>query len=76
MAAKPAPEWARIVVRLPVVEGTTKTMLKDYVADAVGSWCGALRPPGGEDEDDPGDPLWGIGEHAKVEFDRRPRIKP
>lgn len=31
-----------------------------YVGEAVGTWRGQLRPPGGYGDDDQGDPMWDL----------------
>ena len=36
----------------------------NYIRDAVESWRGQLRPPGGWDLDDPGDPLFDLELHG------------
>jgi hypothetical protein len=36
-----------------------KEELAAYVGDAVASWGGSLRPPGGYGDDDTGDPMFG-----------------
>jgi hypothetical protein len=33
---------------------------RSYVEDAVATWRGQCRPPGGHGDDDPGDPMWGL----------------
>lgn len=44
----------------------TNAMLRAYVKDAVGSWCGSFMPPGVDEEAPDGDPLWNIGTTVKV----------
>jgi hypothetical protein len=46
------------VVSLDVPEGSSVTDVKDYIEDAVRTWCGSLRSAGGYGEDDPGDPMF------------------
>ena len=46
--------------------GVTPEYVRQYVEDAVGTWCGTLRPPRAWGDDDPGDPLWGVGRTVKV----------
>ena len=38
----------------------TAVDMKRYMDDALNSWWGQMRPPGGEGPDDPGDPRWGL----------------
>lgn len=54
----------RVSLLLP--DGATVQDVKDYVEAAVQDWSGQFRPPGGYGPDDPGDPLWRIGDTARV----------
>ncbi len=54
----------RVSLLLP--SDATVQDIKDYVEAAVHNWCGQFRPPGGYGPDDPGDPLWRIGDTARV----------
>lgn len=66
----------QFLVEIAQPEGASVADVKAYVEDAVSTWCGSLCPPGGYDECDPGDPLWGIGRTVKVKrFSGTPRQK-
>ena len=45
-----------VVNSLP--RGCDERDIADYVRSALETWGGQRRPPGGNDEDDPGDPLF------------------
>lgn len=49
-----------VAVRARVPNNVTMEEFREYVLDAVASWRGSLRPPYSYDDDDPGDPLWGL----------------
>ncbi len=53
------PPPLRFVVTVPAVPGASPKDHRDYIVDALKSWGGSFRPPGGYGEDDPGDPLFG-----------------
>lgn len=36
------------------------TDCRDYIAEAVETWCGQCRPPGALDDNDDGDPMWAL----------------
>lgn len=56
-------------VSLKRPDGVTKTEMKRYIADAVGSWKGSLRAPGSHDPYDEGDPLFSLdADTIKVTF--------
>ena len=47
--------------------GATLSEARRYVLNAVSTWQGSLRPPGGYSEDDPGDPMFGLnGDTVRV----------
>lgn len=48
----------KFIVELEVPEGAKIADVVEYLSDAVASWAGSLRPPGGYDNLDPGDPLF------------------
>ena len=48
----------KVVLRLP--EGATRDDAADYINAAVCVWAGSLRPPGGYDEHDAGDPFFSL----------------
>ena len=54
------------IVSIDKPRGATVGDVKSYVENAVASWCGQFRPPGAHGEDDPGDPLWGVGKTVEV----------
>jgi len=55
------------MVELDPPENTTPEMIGSYIADAVSTWKGSLRPPGSESPSDPGDPLFELdGDSVKV----------
>lgn len=60
----------QFMVNIDVPKGVTIKDVRQYIFDAVSSYCGALQPPGygpgGPDENEPGDPLWGIGNNVTV----------
>lgn len=66
----------QFVVTITQLEHATVADVRAYIEDAVGSWCGSLRPPGVFDEADPGDPLWRIVKTVKVARLRRLSDKP
>ena len=41
-------------------KGASITECTDYIYDSIRSWKGGLRPPLALDDDDPGDPMWGL----------------
>lgn len=45
-------------VSLVPPSGVDAARLRAYIEEAVGTWCGQLRPMGGYGDDDPGDPLF------------------
>lgn len=47
-------------VSFPLPPGATIGDARQYVLDAVSTWQGSLRPPGGYSEDDPGDPMFAL----------------
>jgi len=47
-------------VRLTIPDGATVADCRDYIKDAVRSWCGGYRPPGAMGPDDDGDPLFDL----------------
>jgi len=64
--SKDKPDTLAFVVLLDRPKGASVSDLKAYILDAVATWDGQLRPPGGYDPEDPGDPLWGVGDSAKI----------
>lgn len=40
--------------------GATLTDIRQYIDEAVTKWRGSLRPPGAYDNEDPGDPMFGL----------------
>lgn len=48
----------RVSFLLP--EGALVRDAKAYVIDAVHTMNGCYRPPGSYDDNDPGDPMWGL----------------
>lgn len=47
------------MVAFDLPEGASLAEAKAYVLDAVATWGGCYRPPGGYGDDDPGDPFFG-----------------
>lgn len=43
-----------------IPEGARRFDVACYILEAICSWKGQLRPPGGFSDDDPGDPLFGL----------------
>lgn len=53
-------------------EGANISDCRAYILDAVSTWRGSLRPPGGYGDDDPGDPLFNLdGDTVRVNYHRR-----
>jgi hypothetical protein len=55
----------RIALSFDLPDGATREEALAYAVDAVGSWKGQLRPPGGYSNLDAGDPMFGL-ERASV----------
>lgn len=49
-----------MVVSFDLPDDASRTAACEYVLDAVASWAGSLRPPGSLDDNDPGDPMFGL----------------
>lgn len=47
-------------VSFALPESATIAEAKTYVDESVCTWRGSLRPPGSYDDDDPGDPMFGL----------------
>ena len=47
-------------VRIILPPGVTVACARSYIEEAVCSWKGSFRPPGGYNEVDPGDPLFDL----------------
>lgn len=47
-------------VSFALPRGASVADAREYVDDAVATWRGSLRYPGGYGEDDPGDPMFGL----------------
>lgn len=57
----------QFVVSIAQPEGVTRNALRDYILDAVSTWSGQFKPPGGiSTPNSPGDLLWGIGKTTSV----------
>ena len=65
-SAKKSPRRLQFVVEIDQPEDATITDVHNYIDDAVGTWCGQLRPPEALGDDDPGDPLWNVGKTVRV----------
>lgn len=50
----------QFLVELEVPEGAKIADCIEYITDSVRSWGGSLRPPGGYDVDDTGDPFFSL----------------
>jgi hypothetical protein len=50
----------QFLVTLDVPDHATIGECSAYVLDAVASWRGQCRPPGSYDDNDPGDPMFGL----------------
>jgi hypothetical protein len=50
----------KMMVEMTTDDAANKMHVHEYVTDAVGSYCGSLRPPGANDPGDDGDPMWGV----------------
>lgn len=49
----------KVLLTVDLNSSVAKEALAAYVGDAVASWSGSLRPPGGYGDDDTGDPMFG-----------------
>jgi len=47
-------------VTLDIPTGASVRDAQEYILDAVQTWAGSLRPPGGHDDCDEGDPMFGL----------------
>lgn len=61
------------IVTLNRPEGVTVTQMKAYIQDAVSSLSLSFKPPGMDDEDPDGDPLFGKTECTVKRF--HPKVK-
>lgn len=48
------------VVTFDQPDGSLVEDCRAYIVDAVSAWRGSLRPPGGYEPTDSGDPMWGL----------------
>jgi hypothetical protein len=48
----------KIEVSFDLPEGASREEAVSYVLDAVGSWCGSLRPDGWDGSESEGDPMF------------------
>lgn len=48
------------MVSLVPPDGATPSMLREYIEDAVGTWCKSFKPPGADPEDPEGNPLFDL----------------
>jgi len=62
----------RFMVELDQPEGTTVEEVAAYIGDAVATWKGSLRPPGGECPSDPGDPMFHLDADSVVVVYEKP----
>jgi hypothetical protein len=49
----------KVLLTVALKSMATEEELAAYIEDAVTSWGGSLRPPGGYGDDDTGDPMFG-----------------
>ena len=49
--------------------------LREYISDAVGSWCKSFKPPGADPEDPEGDPLFDL-DRDTIRVSLVPRSSP
>jgi hypothetical protein len=54
----PRSQRVKFLVSLERPDGASIEDLREYIAEAIAVYRGSLRPPGGYDDDDPGDPLF------------------
>ena len=47
-------------VSFELPSGATVALAQAYVQDAVGAWQGSLKPPGADEEDPEGDPMFDL----------------
>lgn len=50
----------RIALSFEIPEGATRDDCVVYAQEAVATWRGCKRPPGGYGDNDPGDPMFGL----------------
>lgn len=66
-----------ITLRALVPDGASKKEIREYITDALGSWCGSLQPPGvdegGVNPDAEGDPMWGGIKVQHISLDPKAR---
>ncbi len=58
------------VVDMTIPDGATITDCQKYVQTAIENWRGSLRPPGGYNEEDLGDPMFSL-DTSKVKVRRQ-----
>lgn len=63
MPHKSKPPIHEFIVRTRIPPGATRQDVRDYIEESVATMCGCLRPPGGNDPDDPGNPLFMMRKH-------------
>jgi hypothetical protein len=51
-------------VSFDLPDGASVALARDYLNEAVATWHGSLRPPGGYHENDPGDPFFLFDRHS------------
>jgi hypothetical protein len=65
----------KFVVEFDLPPGAKEADAREYVTDAVVSWCGSLKPPGADEEDLDGDPMFDLNRDS-IEVKRfvRPKV--
>jgi hypothetical protein len=58
MPKKPKSKKLSFTVSMTRPDGALIEDCRAYIQDAVSTWHGGLRPPGGYGDDDPGDPMF------------------
>ena len=71
-AKKRTARMVMFTVSFPLPPDATARDARDYVRDAVTSYCHGCRPPGSYDDTDPGDPMFDLDPDAvQVKYLRR-----
>lgn len=63
-----------MLILIDTAEPIRKTDLKNYVREAVQTWQGFFRPPGGYGDDDEGDPMFGNIKKVSIKRCANPKL--
>ena len=75
-AKKRAARMVAFTVSFPLPRDATARDARDYVLDAVSSYCKGCRPPGAYDEHDPGDPMFDLDrDTVRVKYQQRKKAR-